>query len=43
MCPEGIVVSHLSKIPTVSNGWTLWKGGIGVHIFFILSGAGRPN
>jgi len=22
----GIRVSHLSKIPTVSNGWTLWKG-----------------
>jgi len=24
----GIGVSNLSKIPTVSNGWTLWEGGI---------------
>jgi len=28
MCPVGIGVSHLSKIPTVSNGWTLLEGGI---------------
>jgi len=26
--PWEIGVSHLSKILTVSNGWTLWEGGI---------------
>jgi len=25
-----IVVSHLSKIPTVSNGWILCEGGINI-------------
>jgi len=28
MCPVGIRVLHLSKLPTVSNEWTLLEGGI---------------
>jgi len=28
MCSVGNGISHLAKMPTVSNGWTLWEGGI---------------